>query len=371
MNDINSKIKKSTVKTIILIGAILLAVLNFKTIINLTIYIYGVIYPLLLGAGIAYILNILMVGYEKLYFPGSRKKAVMNTRRGVCILLSILTIIMVLTFFLYIVIPQFVQSIRLLSAGFPALYNKTIDWIQEYTVKVPVLQEKLDELNIDGAATLKKGLDILGKWALGTASYIGSFFSGMISFVLAFIFSVYILFSKEKLQSQFDKILKTIIQPDRRRKLYDIMHTANETFSGFFVGQFKEAVILGFLCTIGMLVFHFPYATIIGPVIGLTALIPMLGAYLGAAVGFLLIVMLNPVKALLFIIFIVILQQVEGNLIYPKVVGDSIGLPGIWVFAAIAVGGGLMGVTGILLGVPVAATVYKLLGKSINYKLNK
>jgi len=369
MNDANSKIKKSTVKTIILVGVVLLAVLNIKTILSVCRYIYGVIYPLLLGAGIAYILNILVIGYEKIYFPGSRKKMILKSRRGVCVLLSILTIIIVLVFFLYIIIPQFVQSIRILSAGFPALYNKVIEWAEQNAVNVPVLQQKLEELHVDGAATLKKALDLLGIWALGTASYIGSFFSGIVSFVLGFIFSVYILFSKEKLKGQFDRAMNTCMQPNLRRKIYDVMHTANETFSGFLVGQFKEAIILGLLCTIGMLIFGFPYATIIGPVIGLTALIPMLGAYIGAAVGFLLIIMINPVKALLFLVFIIVLQQVEGNLIYPKVVGDSIGLPGIWVFAAIIVGGGLMGITGILLGVPVAATIYKLLGKSINSRL--
>lgn len=369
MNDANGKIKKTTVKTIILIGATLLAVLNFRTLLSICGYIYGVIYPLLLGAGIAYILNILVVGYEKIYFPGSGKKAVLKSRRGVCVLLSILTILLVLAFFLYIVIPQFVQSIRILSAGFPALYNSVIEWAEQYAVKVPALQEKLEELHIDGGATIKKALDLLGNWALGTASYIGSLFSGIVNFVLGFIFSVYILFSKEKLKSQFDRVMGACMRPDWRRKLYDIMHTANETFSGFFAGQFKEAIILGLLCTIGMLIFRFPYATIIGPVIGLTALIPMLGAYIGAAVGFLLIIMIDPVKALLFLVFIVVLQQAEGNLIYPKVVGDSIGLPGIWVFAAITVGGGLMGITGILLGVPLAATIYKLLGKSINSSL--
>jgi len=371
IHDSNNKINKSTIKTVILIGFTLLIVLNFVRIINILCFIYGVVFPLLLGAGIAYILNILMVGYEKIYFPKSKKKMILKTRRSVCIVLSIFTIIFVLVFFLYIVIPQFTQSIRLLSAGFPTLYNNVVEWINQYASKIPVLQQKLEELNIDGAATLKRSLDLLGNWALGTASFIGTFFSGIVNLILAIIFSIYILFSKEIIIGQFDKLANTFMRADRRKKLNEIMGTANDAFSSFFVGQFKEAVILGLLCTLGMLIFRFPYATIIGPVIGLTALIPMVGAYLGAAVGFLLIVMVNPINALLFLVFVIVLQQVEGNVIYPKVVGKSIGLPGIWVFAAIIVGGGLMGIVGILLGVPVAATVYKLLSKSVNERLNQ
>jgi len=147
------------------------------------------------------------------------------------------------------------------------------------------------------------------------------------------------------------------------------MGTANETFSRFIIGQCKEALILGILCTVGMLLFGFPYATVIGPVMGLTALIPMLGSYIGAGIGFLLIVMVDPFTSLMFLIFVLVLQQVEGNLIYPKVVGKSIGLPGIWVFTAIIIGGGLLGITGVILGVPIAATVYKLMSRTINERL--
>jgi len=179
------------------------------------------------------------------------------------------------------------------------------------------------------------------------------------------------LFGKEDLKAKFDKLINTYMKAKKREKLYDVLRVTDETFSGYIVGQCKEAVILGVLCTIGMLIFRFPYSTIIGPVVGLTALIPLFGAYIGAAVGFLLIVMVAPFKALLFIVFIIVLQQIEGNLIYPKVVGGSIGLPGIWVFAAVTVGGGLMGITGVLLGVPIAATVYKLLGKSVNERIKQ
>ena len=216
---------------------------------------------------------------------------------------------------------------------------------------------------------IKKGLELLGNGAFGTVSFIGTVFGAIVEFILAVTFSIYILFSKEQLKNNLDKLLKAYMRTDKREKLYESLRTANETFSNYFLGQFKEAIILGVLCTVGMLLLRFPYATIIGPVIGLTALIPMVGAYIGAAVGFLLIVIVDPLQAVFFILFIVILQQIEGNLIYPKVVGGSIGLPGIWVFAAVIVGGGLMGIAGVMLGVPIAATIYKLLGKSVNERL--
>lgn len=154
-------------------------------------------------------------------------------------------------------------------------------------------------------------------------------------------------------------------------RLKKIAKTADDTFSSFIVGQCTEAVVLGVLCTLGMLLCRFPYAPMIGTFVGATALIPVVGAYLGAFVGAFMILTVNPTKALLFILFIIVLQQLEGNLIYPKVVGSSIGLPGIWVLAAVTVGGGIGGVFGMLLGVPAAATLYKLIGKNVREKEEK
>lgn len=366
----NTQKPRSTIKTIIFIGLILLLVLNFPTVINGIKNIYGVIFPLLLGTIIAYVLNILMTGYEKIYFPKSKNPQIIKTRRGICILLSLATIILILMFFLRILIPQVVQTISLLSEALPVMYNNILAWVNQYAAELPLLQEKVAELNMDEASVFKRSLQLLGNWGWGTVSFMGTVFGEILSFILSLIFSIYILFGKENLIHEFGKLSKAYLRPDRREKFYEALKTADETFSNYIVGQCKDAVILGLLCTLGMLIFRFPYATIIGPVIGLTALIPMVGAYLGAAVGFLLIVMVDPVKALLFILFIVILQQIEGNLIYPKVVGESIGLPGIWVFAAVTVGGGLLGVVGILLGVPIAATAYKLLRKSVDERLN-
>lgn len=365
----DSKGLKPIFKIIIFIGFVLLVVVNFNDVLNIFRKVYSVVAPLLLGLIMAFILNILMVTYEKILFPKSKNKIIIKSRRGVSILLAILTIILVIIFFLNIVIPQVAQFISLLIKGFPGVYDKVLEWAYEYSDEIPVLQQRVKELNMNGEQVLKKSLEILANWTFGTVSFIGSAFSVIVQVILALTFSVYILASKEDLKYKFNKLFKAFIKVDKRKRVYEILKTANETFSNYIIGQCKEAVILGVLCTIGMIVLRFPYANIIGPVIGMTALIPMVGAYIGAALGFLLVVTIDFLQAVLFLVFIIILQQFEGNVIYPKVVGGSIGLPGIWVFAAVIVGGGLMGITGILFGVPLLATIYKLLSKSVNEKL--
>ena len=272
-------------------------------------------------------------------------------------------------FFLNILIPQIAQFVTLLIKGFPAIYEKSLEWALEHSDDIPVLEQRIKDLNMNGEEVLKKSLELLGNWTLGTVTFVGTAFGAVVNLIIALTFSIYILASKEDLKRKFDKLLKAYMKDDRRKRLYEVLSTANVTFSSYIIGQCKEAVILGILCTIGMGVLRFPYAQVIGPVIGLTALIPMLGAYIGAVLGFLLIVTIDWLQAVLFLAFIVVLQQLEGNLIYPKVVGESIGLPGIWVFAAVIAGGGLMGITGILFGVPLIATIYKLLERSVNKRL--
>jgi len=258
----------------------------------------------------------------------------------------------------------------LISTELPVIYEKVVEWTIQNFEKYPVIGERLEELDISGEEVLNRALELFNSWAFGSVSFIGIVFNKIVELLLAIIFSIYILFERETLTSNYNKLVNAYLSKNRRENLSKVIKTADKTFSNFFLGQFKEAVILGLLCTIGMLIFGLPYATTIGSVVGLTALIPIVGPFLGATIGVLLIIVVDPIKAILFIVFIVALQQVEGNFIYPKVIGNNIGLPSIWVFAAIIVGGGFMGIIGILLGVPIAATIYKLLGRSLKEKLN-
>jgi len=356
---------------IVLTGLMLLLVLYFANALNMLKYLYGIIFPLLLGAGIAYVVNLLVMIFEKLYFPKSTDRRIAGSRKAVCVLLSIFSITLFLYLFLRLVIPQIAESISMVMVQFPAFYENVLSWINNQSDQLPAIKGIIENLNMDGQETIKKAAELIGQWAGGMVSIVGSVFGTVANIIMAAIFSIYILMDKDNLKRKFDKLFRAYLKESHRNKLYDALGTANDTFSKYIGGQCIEAIIFGSLCTIGMLLLQFPYATMIGSVTGLTALIPVLGAYLGATVGFLLIVMIDPLKAVLFLLFIVVLQQVEGNLIYPKVVGSSIGLPGIWVFAAIIIGGGLMGIAGVLLGVPIAATAYKLLGKAVNERLTK
>ena len=200
---------------------------------------------------------------------------------------------------------------------------------------------------------------------------IGSLFGTVAQFVIGTIFAIYVLSSKEKLAEQADNLMKAYMKPRTREKILYVAGTAHETFSSFIVGQCMEAVIIGSLCAAGMLVLKMPYAVMTGTVVGVTALIPVVGAYIGAVVGAFMVFTVNPLQAVIFIVFLLILQQLEGNLIYPKVVGSSIGLPGMWVLAAVTVGGGVFGIGGMLLGVPLAASAYKLLEADVQMRISK
>ena len=357
----DNTIDKLTIKKIIQIAIILLIVLNFAGFLNLIKYVYGIISPILLGAGIAFVLNIIVVRYEKVYFPNSKNKFILRSRRIISIFLTFLTIILIIYFLLYIIIPQISQFIQLLSTELPDFYERTVAWIMQYAEQYPVIQQRLEGLDMSGNVAIERIWGIISNWSFGSISIIGIVFGKIIEFILALFFSIYVLFNRKVIKNNYQKLVNAYLNKEKREKLSVVLKTANETFSDFFLGQFKEAIVLGVLCTLGMMILRLPYATTIGSVVGLSSLIPLIGAYLGAIFGLLVIVMISPISAVVFLIFIVILQQVEGNFIYPKVVGNSIALPSIWVFAAIIVGGGLMGVIGIILGVPLAATIYKLL----------
>jgi len=208
----------------------------------------------------------------------------------------------------------------------------------------------------------------LGSTVGAVVSAVSNVISDVVTGVLAFIFAIYFLLGKEKLCEQYRRLMKNYLPEKAVRKINYVASVVNDSFHRYIVGQCTEAIILGVLCALGMLVFQFPYAGMIGALIGFTALIPVAGAYIGGVVGFVMILTVSPIKALLFIVFLVVLQQLEGNLIYPKVVGGSLGLPAVWVLAAVTIGGALMGISGMLIGVPIAASVYRLIRDDMRRK---
>ncbi len=324
--------------------------------------------PLLIGCAIAYLLNILMSMYEKWYFPRAKKAALIQSRRPVCMLLAMVTLVAVVVLVISLVLPQLGECVALLFKAAPdaikAAAKKLGQWhilSEESMNYITSLDWKSKIGQIMNVVT--SGISNVFDMVLGTLS---SVFGGIVTALIAVIFAVYLLSGKEKLAAQYRKLMRRYVKPSVRCKIDHVLSTMNDCFRKYIIGQCTEAVILGGLCTLGMLLFRIPYAAMTGAVIALTALIPIAGAYIGAGVGAFMIFTVSPVKALIFIVFLVILQQLEGNIIYPRVVGSSIGLPGIWVLAAVTVGGGVMGIAGMLLGVPLAATVYRLIRDDVN-----
>ena len=330
--------------------------------------VLGTSTPLLLGAVIAYAVNILMSIYERFYWPGSTRAAVIRTRRPVCLLLAFASLIAIVILIIRMILPELVQCVGLLVQEVTPLLERLGQLLNQKVDLAQILSSSGVALT-DGTINWKEIITSAVNWVVtglgGVMGSVFSLFSAVVStaftLVVSLIFSIYLLVGKEKLKRQSALVLRTYLKPSWYHKLLYFLQTLNTCFHRFIVGQCTEAVILGLLCIAGMLLFRFPYATMVGTLIGFTALIPVAGAYIGAGVGAFMIFTVSPIQALLFLLFIIILQQLEGNLIYPRVVGSSIGLPGIWVLVAVTVGGGLLGIFGMLLAVPLTATFYQIL----------
>ena len=327
--------------------------------------------PLLLGLALAYPLNILMSFYERHFFPNSQKKAVLKTRTGLCLVFAILTLLGIIALVLWLIIPQLVDCVRLLLAQIPVALERAAEWLvqtgiaDELVTRITEWAEGFDwQSRLEGIITAVLGgaTDVVGV----VAGVVTTAVSGIATAFITIIFAVYVLLGRKKLAGQFDRLMRRYLGERLRGKIHYVLGVFNDCFHRFIVGQCTEAVILGTLCMLGMMLLGLPYAPMIGALTAFCALIPIVGAFLAAGVGAFLILMQSPMQALIFLIFIIVLQQLEGNLIYPHVVGSSIQLPGIWVLAAVTVGGSVMGIFGMLLGVPLAAACYRLLRNDVN-----
>lgn len=344
-----------------------LAVKYSGSILGFASLLLSVLTPLIIGCVIAYILNILVVKIESLPFiKGSSR--LYKFRRAISIPASLLIIALVIVLLIKIIIPQLGSALSLMVSEIPPAISRFIEWIHSHNTDLPQLEEWLSSLDLNWPKISSYIVTAINSIFESAFSIISIFGGAVVNLVIAIIFALYILAGKEKLARQFKALADTYLKEKTKNRLIYVISTAHDTFTKFIVGQVTEAVILGVLCIIGMLIFRFPYAVMIGTLVGATALLPIVGAYIGACVGFIMIVTVNPIQAFAFIIFIIVLQQLEGNLIYPRVVGSSIGLPGIWVLAAVTAGGGLWGIGGMLIAVPTAAAIYKLIKRDVAKK---
>ena len=328
--------------------------------------------PLIAGCVIAYAVNILMTFYEKRLPRRIGKWRLEKGLRAVSLLLAVCSLMVIVALLLTIVIPELIEGVRLLAREAPPALERLIAWIVEKTTVdgESILPEGvttwLGALSLDSDGLLQWALSQIDRIVPAVVNVVSSVFSVVVSVLLSAMFALYLLCGKEKLASQINTLMNVYLKPRRAAAIRHVLKTLNECFRSYIVGQCLEALILGALCTLGMLVFRFPYAVMVGTLVGFTALIPIAGAYIGAFVGAFMIFTVDPLKALLFLVYIVVLQQIEGNLIYPRVVGTSLGLPGIWVLAAVMIGGHVDGVVGMLLGVPLCAALYRLLREDVS-----
>lgn len=323
-------------------------------------WLVNIMFPILLGVVMAFVLNVPMRPIEKhLHLKHGKAK------RPLAIILSLVLVLGIFTGIAFLVIPEIADAVRLAAQIIMSGIDQATFLEENIDFSVFPLGEYLEQIDIDWVQ-LKSNLeewtmsrrDVLLKQAAGTVSSIAI---GFMNFFIGLVFSIYILANKEKLKIQTHRLIHAWLPEKLGISLIHVVSICNVSFRNFIAGQATESVILGTLCTIGMLILRLPYAPMVGALVGVTALIPIVGAYIGAIVGAFLILTVSPLKAVIFIVFLIILQQLEGNLIYPRVVGSRVNLPAMWVLAAVTVGGNLAGPAGMLLGVPAASAAYELL----------
>ena len=368
------KFKKSIILILIaLIG--LFIIINIQSIGNVLGTIFRIVNPFILGGSLAFILNIPMSFFERKLQTKKNKKRNKKTNenskflRVISIIFAILVILVILTIIITLIVPELVNVIGILIDNIPYYAEQLTILAEKYNLNIPNLNTIIEEANLDMETIKQNIVGVIPNLVTSSLSFVGRLFSGVANFIIAIIFAFYILIDKEKLQKQITKILYAYFKLSNANKLINIGKVSRVTFKNFLTVQCLEATILGILCVIGLLILRIPYAIPIGILIGVTALIPVVGAFLGVIIGAVLIFAVNPIKVITFVIFVIILQQIEGNLIYPKVVGNSIGLPGMWVLFGVTVGGSLGGILGMLLGVPITCIIYTLLKQDVNSKL--
>lgn len=320
--------------------------------------------PLALGLVIAYPLNILMSFYERHLFPSRDGRLLAKVRTPASLVLALLTFVAVLAVVIGLVVPQLVDCIRLLIAELPIATSALMDWLEGSGFITSTFFDSLTA-SLEAFDWRSHVSDVVSVVMSGVVGAVSGVVSWAATFFLAVIFALFVLLSKDKLSRQCSLLMERYLSARTLTRVRYVLGVADDCFHRFLVGQCTEAVVLGALCAIGMMILQLPYAMMIGALTAFTALIPIVGALISGAVGVFLIMMDSPMQALVFLIFIIVLQQLEGDLIYPHVVGSSIQLPGIWVLAAVTVGGGAFGIAGMFVGVPLAACCYRLLRNDV------
>jgi len=373
--ELNSKNIKKIILIIALGAIIFTALQNLQSVMVFLGNVVSVFSPVIAALCVAFVLNVLLSALENNVFKfmdKSKKKFIHKLKRPICLVITYLIALGIISLLLLVIIPDIIDTITYLAEKLPAFILQTRDWIENVLHRFNITQAELPDIKINWSAvanTVKDWLSSSYSKIFGDAVNITtSVFSGMFDAIFSLVISVYILAQKERIGSFVKRAVKAFIPQKATTVIYHVATKTQESFSRFIGGQLTEALILGVLCFIGMTIFRFPNALIISVLISVTALVPIVGATVGVIIGFLLIVITSPIKAILFVLFFLILQQIEGNFIYPKVVGKAVGLPGVIVVSAVLVGGNIGGVLGSLIAVPISAVLFTLIKEAIDIR---
>lgn len=373
-----SKLSMKKIRELIIFTVLLVVALwKFEVVIDVLKTIWGILFPFVLGGAIAFVINVPMSFLEKKIFGKTKdeNKVGKKLARPISLLLTIILAVGVIALVMFGVIPQLTRTMGSLMISIANFVPQMQNWIRDFSHNNQEIMKLVNQVQFNQDQAIKWGISILGSGAGNmmntTMSAVGSIVSGFATFFIAFSFACYILFQKEKLHVQIRKVFFAFIPKQKAEAFLKICSLTYQTFANFLTGQCVEAVILGSMFVVTLSILKMPYALLIGTLIAFTALIPIFGAFIGCAVGCFLIFMISPKQAILFIIVFLILQQIEGNLIYPHVVGGSVGLPSIWVLAAVTIGGNLMGIVGMLIFIPLVSVLYTIFREFVYLRLKE
>ena len=373
-----SKMSIKKIRELIVFTALLVVALwKFDVVLGVLKTIWDIIFPFVLGGAIAFLTNVPMSFLEKKIFENAKKKnkIVRKLKRPISLILTIVLVVGVIALVMFGVIPQLTRTMGTLVTSINDFIPQMQSWIGDFFHNNQEIMNLVDQIEFDPDQAIKWGISLLGNGAGNmmntTMSAVGSIVSGVATFFIAFSFACYILFQKEKLHIQIRKVFFAFLPRQKADAFLKVCSLTYRTFANFLAGQCLEAVILGSMFVVTLSILRMPYALLIGVLIAFTALIPIFGAFIGCAVGSFLIFMVSPQQAILFVIVFLVLQQIEGNLIYPHVVGESVGLPSIWVLAAVTIGGNLMGIVGMLVFIPMLSVLYTIFREFVYLRLKK
>ena len=375
--DLNKMSIKKIRELIVFTALLVVALWKFDVVLGVLKTIWDIIFPFVLGGAIAFLTNVPMSFLEKKIFENVKKKnkIVRKLKRPISLILTIVLVVGVIALVMFGVIPQLTRTMGTLVTSINDFIPQMQSWIGEFFHNNQEIMNLVDQIEFDPDQAIKWGISLLGNGAGNmmntTMSAVGSIVSGVATFFIAFSFACYILFQKEKLHIQIRKVFFAFLPRQKADTFLKVCSLTYRTFANFLAGQCLEAVILGSMFVVTLSILRMPYALLIGILIAFTALIPIFGAFIGCAVGSFLIFMVNPQQAILFVIVFLVLQQIEGNLIYPHVVGESVGLPSIWVLAAVTIGGNLMGIVGMLVFIPLLSVLYTIFREFVYLRLKK